>query len=111
LKDIVIYKRITKNPDEYKTKPQHVLAVEKKWGLGKDFYVGCEIGYVVEDFKEKIYTHEDDFKGIYDKGYYWDHRIYPPIKRVLSIAYKDFDWDQFDHKKKRSKKSKESKCQ
>lgn len=58
-----------------------------------------EIEYIVtdndapKDSIEGLVTREN-YIGEFDKNYYWNQKIFPPIQRVLTAAFPEVDWDE-----------------
>lgn len=76
--------------------PLHVKIAKKLVRNGKEFYVGMQIPYIVTDSSSPMKgIHIDEFKGKFDKKYYWNNLIYDPCKRILEAIWKDYDWDRF----------------
>jgi DNA polymerase elongation subunit (family B) len=107
IEEITIYKKITRN--EYKPKkdstkkytaPIHVrIAYElKKESNGKKDFTsaGTILPYIITEGKGGLKgIHLGEYKGEFDKEYYWDNLIYPPLERMLKHVYKDHDWKQY----------------
>lgn len=98
LKDITIYKKIGRST--YKNIPIQVRIVQelKERTKGKKDYTapGTIIPYVVTSSDGGINgIHTVEFKGDFDKKYYWDNLIYPPLERMLKHIYPDTDWKQY----------------
>lgn len=99
--DITLYKKLTKKPETYGSKsekkytaPLHVrLALESK----ETFKPGSIIGYVVTGMKSKKLSGilADEFTGDWDRVYYWNHIIYPPLERLLVAAFNKVEWDAY----------------
>lgn len=116
--DIMISHRISKELNEYKSLPPHIRLAKRVWEKGnKDFYIGMEMQYIITDSTDKTGEKTgvimvNEFDGVnFDRLYYWKHRVYPLLKRILKAVYQCVDWDQYEdlyplEKKKRSRKKK-----
>jgi len=94
---LAIYQSVTKDPDKYKGSLVHVDIARDLIKKGKEFYIGMKIPYIITSYKPKIAgVHLDDFEGKIDIQYYWSQKIFPSIKRVLEIAYPDYDWAKLE---------------
>jgi DNA polymerase elongation subunit (family B) len=100
--DLMITTKISKPTDAYKSKPTHVRLAEKLIQEGKMLEAKEEknswsnrIFYIVTDHENKNEAIlAEDFKGQWDRKYYWDVQIYAPIYRVLKVAWPDENWDE-----------------
>lgn len=103
--DLAIRTRITKRLDQYSSKGPHVRIAErlKETDPGQ-FWVGMNIAYIVTDGSTKGKSIEgvslDDYDGQYDAFYYWNHRIYPALERVLEVSFPRTNWKKWYLKKK-----------
>jgi len=105
--DILINMKVSKKPENYKVKQVHIRIAEQMIKDGKEFYVGSMIPFIITSSDDKLDgIHVDDFKGEYDRVYYWDIKIFSPLKRILSCVFPNEDWLQyeFDTVKKRNRK-------
>ena len=84
-----------------KSMPIHVKIAKKLHHQGKEFFVGMQIPYIITSMGPLDGVHEDDFKGEYDKEYYFNNRTYEPVKRIFEVVWPKYDWDQYyvDNKK------------
>ena len=93
--DITIRQKITKRPDQYKSKIPHVEIANQMIANKEEFYVGMSIEYFVLNADKKIIPARlHDYKGEFDRTYYWNNRIYPCIERVLESVFPNEDWRQ-----------------
>lgn len=116
--DIMISHRVSKELSEYKSLPPHIRLAKRIWETGsKDFHIGMEMQYIITDSTDKTgektgVINVKEFDGVnFDRPYYWKHRVYPLLKRILKAVYQCVDWDQYEdlyplEKKKRAKKKK-----
>ncbi|MEM2876212.1 MAG: DNA polymerase domain-containing protein [Candidatus Bathyarchaeia archaeon] len=89
LKDLVIWKSITKPIEEYKVNAPHIEAAKLLTSKGWAVYPGDKIGYVVTSGSGPIYKRAvphnlasiDDI----DVEYYISNQIVPPVERILKI--------------------------
>lgn len=102
-KDLAITMKLSKPISSYKSKPPHVILAEKliktneilETHEGKNVW-GQKIEYIIRDNKSK----EDkaillkDFKGEWDRKYYWDVQIYAPLLRILKTVWPDSNWEE-----------------
>ena len=105
--EILINMKVSKRPEKYKVKQVHIRIAEKMIADGKEFYVGSMIPFIITSSDDKLEgIHIDDYKGEYDRVYYWDIKIFSPLKRILSCVFPNEDWLQyeFDTIKKRNRK-------
>jgi len=108
IEEITTRLRISKHPSEYDVKNPHVRVAEQMIKEGKEFYIGIQIPYVFTDKKEKVAIHVDDYKGFYDKDYYWN-RVYAPLARILEVTFPEYPWKERFLKKPRAKRRKPKK--
>lgn len=113
VEEICVTQRISKDFDSYKTKPSHVRLAERMWSSGdKEFFIGMDIQFFIIDStdKENKAAHISSFTGIFDKQFYWEHKIAPPLIRILEVVFKDVDWSNYeDSSIKRPKKPRKKK--
>jgi len=84
---IVITKGISKKPSEYK--PMTTAARVAQWLIdqGHEFFVGMKIPYVVVEHKPNVLAiHADEYKGQFDRKYYWEKLILPPVLRLIQFV-------------------------
>ncbi|MFX0084237.1 MAG: DNA polymerase domain-containing protein [Candidatus Hodarchaeota archaeon] len=91
---LIIRQKAAKHPNEYKSKLAHIEMAKEMVKRGKYFWVGMTIEYIVKRAKPKIEPIlPEDYKGEFDREYYWNKRIYPMTERVLENVFKDIKWD------------------
>ncbi len=118
--DLAITMKLSKPTSSYKSKPPHVRLAEKlienkeilETYEGKHVW-GQKIEYIIVDSKNKneaILLR--DFKGIWDRKYYWDVQIYAPLMRILKVVWPKSNWEEHNiilFEKIQKKKEKEEK--
>jgi len=122
VKYLTVRTKITKKLSEYKSSGPHVRLAKK---LGLDHMVGETLEYVFIDSEEtaadrvKREDYEDrklyraavnaekekalndglilatEYKGEFDRAYYWEHKCYNAISRLVDVVFTDFDWEVF----------------
>jgi DNA polymerase elongation subunit (family B) len=100
--EISISKKISKPFEEYKTLPVHVRLAKSMWDSdNKDFFIGMDMQYIIVNNldKENKAIHASKYTGVFDREVYWEKHIYPPMKRILSVVFPQFDWDKYDMSK------------
>lgn len=65
------------------------------------YSAGNYIPYIIISSDPKLKAiYASDFKGKYDKEYYWN-AIFAPTQRILEVVYKKIDWSDIDHLQRR----------
>lgn len=109
--DIRIMTKVGKEISEYSEKSQnqpHVLLAKKI--IARDGYLtSSEIEYVVLDGEKETsditrLALRDEYNGDFDRKWYWNERVYNPLKRILTASFKNYDWNKFTIKKERKQK-------
>lgn len=109
IEDITIHKKINKDAKLYKAKkestkkytaPIHVrIAQTLKNSKGDKTDLtraGSIISYIVTGSEKNIEgTHISEFKGEWDRKYYWNNLIYPPMERLLAVVFPEVDWNEY----------------
>ncbi len=103
--DLLIHKKMAKNASSYKaqgdkkyTPPLHVRIAKElrisgdKTDLSKG---GSIISYIVTKGDPLEGVHMSQYKGEYDREYYWNNMIYPMLERILKVAIPDVDWEEY----------------
>lgn len=96
IKDLVIYKKLSRNPEAYTTKAPHVV-VGKMLGAKK----GDIVGYVIVPGGGSISEEARPYKEAktYNIDYYKYHQIIPSALRILGIfGYKKQDFEESKQK-------------
>jgi len=114
-KDLSITVRIARSPSTYKTKLLHVRIADDRIqrGLMQDVQEGktnaARITYIITQSKPKLDgVHIDEFKGEWDRTWYWNVKVMAPFLRLLEVAHPEFDWNEYlikPPKKERKKKN------
>lgn len=99
--------RVSKSPEEYKVDSVNKrlvvrLLAEKKILpiVSSAKKIGTRLDYVIimkNGRNEAILL--DELVGNVDFEYYWIKEVYAPIKRVLTVAYPQVDWDIYESEK------------
>jgi len=100
--EICITRRVSKKFKDYKSRPAHVRLAEKMWSNGnKEFFIGMDLQFIIFDSKDKdnkaIYV--DDYNGLFDREFYWEKSVWPPLRRILSVVFPQHNWIQYDESK------------
>lgn len=108
VEDITIHKKMAKDASLYKgkgekkyTAPLHVRIAQriKRKGDKTDLSKGGSIisYYVIPstDGKNLEGKHISEYKEDWDREYYWNKIIYPPMKRILEVIYPEVDWNEY----------------
>ncbi|MEK6878943.1 MAG: hypothetical protein AABY22_05010, partial [Nanoarchaeota archaeon] len=88
--DLTIRKKISKSPSGYKSDLLHVKIAKKL-----DLPVGSIVSYIITkggDSTKLDGIPLSEFKGKWDRKYYWDQNVYPPLCRTLTAAFPEEDW-------------------
>lgn len=95
LKDLVIYTRLKKPPEEYETTSPHVEAAKKAIQRGIEIEPGDTIGYVITEGGGGISERAEilKFADDYDPNYYIENQIIPAAIRVLKVL--DYEKEDF----------------
>lgn len=88
-RDLIIWKTLTKPPEEYKVNTPHVAAAMRLMGAGWELTLGDKVGYVITRGAGRLYERAvpyplakyDDL----DLQYYEENQVVPAASRVLSI--------------------------
>lgn len=104
--DVLLSKRLTKPVEEYVGRQMHVMVTKQMREDNLAVYVGDKIGYFIRSLdnnRKPVPAPIHRYEGIYHADYYWNNLIYPPLKRVVEVAYPSFDWEYLLEKKTASK--------
>lgn len=95
--DITFAQKLTKNVDEYADQI-HVRVAREMQADGHEVYVGDKIPYFIlavgkddKPIAKPIYK----FEGKYSTKYYWNNKMFPPLKRILEVVYPTIDWESY----------------
>ena len=100
--DIVIHQSVTQETSQYRSVnlPIHVKIGEEYKQDGKELFVGQDVQYIVTSTKPRLngvpYYKYDSKIHRWDRMYYWNHRIYSAIKRILEIVYPEHPWSIYE---------------
>ena len=113
--EICITRKISKPFEDYKYTPVHVKLGKKLWSRGlKEFFIGMDLQFIIVDDtdKENKAVWIEDYAGKFDRAFYWEKYVWPPLRRILSVIFPSHEWDKFDkskianpNKRRRKKKS------
>jgi DNA polymerase I len=88
-RDFIIWKTLTKSPEEYEVKAPHVEAAKLLKKEGLDLTLGDKIGYVIVKGEGKLYTKAKPYvlvsNGDVDIEYYITNQVVPVAARVLAM--------------------------
>jgi DNA polymerase I len=88
-KDFIIWKTLTKAPEEYAVRAPHVEAARLLKKEGLDLTLGDKIGYVITKGEGKLYTKAKPYVLVSDEDldidYYITNQVVPVAARVLSM--------------------------
>ena len=112
-----ITKKLSRPISEYKTKLPHVRLAEKLIKEGKILETqsgkhvwGQKIEYIVLNYKRSFKTEKSNpqeqmdeilasnYKGEFDRNYYWNVQVFGIFKRLLKTVYPEYDWEQYSIK-------------
>ena len=97
--EIMITTKINRPSTSYKTSLPHIriakklIAEQKMIDTIKEKNSWSQIKYVVTDFKNKKEIPIEEYSGKFDREYYWNVKIYSPIKRMLTVIFPTTDWE------------------
>jgi DNA polymerase I len=88
LEKMIIWKTLTKRPEEYSVDAPHVTAARKMLKAGLKVNVNDKIGYVIVKGSGKISSRAEPYMfvkdpSVIDHNYYIDHQIVPAALRIL----------------------------
>lgn len=106
--DLTMIIKVSKPTEQYVAKPLHVRLAERliregkllpivegkrSWGTRLDYVVvrmedGSQEGMLLDEYLEG--------KASWDKTYYWDIQIFAPIRRILDVAWPEFNWSSYE---------------
>jgi DNA polymerase elongation subunit (family B) len=97
--------KISKSTEKYVAKPLHVRLAERLIREGKLLPIvegkrawGTRLDYIVirmEDGSQEGVLLEE-YKGGWDRTYYWDVQVFAPVRRVLETAWPEIDWTDYE---------------
>ena len=94
MRDLIIWKTLTKKVTEYEARAPHVSAAKILMEHGWDVDVGDKVGYVVVKGPGKIYERARPYFMVkmedIDVEYYIEHQVVPAVTRILEVVgYKE----------------------
>lgn len=102
--EITIYKKLTKHPKEFAAfksgakMPAHAQVYMDSHEDIEDLQVGKYVPFIITVEKPQTGVHPQKFDGNYAREYYWNTRVYALLKRVVEVAFPDYDWDSLEIK-------------
>lgn len=100
--EICITRKISKPFEEYRSTPVHVKLAKKLWSRGNsEFFIGMDLQFIIVDDtdKENKAIWIEDFQNKFDRAFYWEKYVWPPMRRILEVIYPKHEWDKFDKSK------------
>ncbi len=93
--EITISNRISKKISEYKTESL-IVDIAKKRFRRTGYQDTNEISFIVTGSSPKLKGVElEEFRGEFDREYYWNVRIYSILERFLSVVFPKIDWSEY----------------
>lgn len=93
--DIIIIKKVSKLPEEYKSMPVHVkLALEEK-NAGGRYYTSQKVPFIVVSNSPLKVVSVRNYAGVYDRKYYWQNQVFPPVQRLLEAIFPEILWNSY----------------
>lgn len=94
VEDIVLSKGISRTLDLYKTCGPHVRIARMLEAKGEDIGEGTRISYIVTNgsVSPAQVIPAEEYRGQFDRRYYWNRSIYPATMRILSGAFPSGAW-------------------
>ncbi|MBP1357699.1 MAG: hypothetical protein JZD40_04340 [Sulfolobus sp.] len=94
IEDLVIWKSIDKDINEYDRSDPHIVAALKAIKAGYAFFKGSKIGYVIVKGSGKISERAEPYfmikdYSVIDVEYYIDRQIVPAAMRIRSVIFID----------------------
>jgi len=96
--DILSAQRLTKEPEDYDGRQMHVMVAREMIAEGKEVWVGDKVPYFIiglNQDKKPIPRPTYKFEGKYCESYYWNHKIFPALQRILEVVYPTMDWKSY----------------
>lgn len=107
ISDIIITKKLSKNPKSYKVRAIHVEIAEELKRREFEYYIGMRVPYIVTSDKPIEASHPSWYeKGAASVIYYWDKQIFAICQRILEAVFKEYDWSQYSSKIKNKRQKK-----
>lgn len=102
--EITIYKKLTKHPKEFAAfksgakMPAHAQVYMDSHEEIEDLQVGKYVPFIITVEKPQTGVHPQLFDGNYARDYYWNTRVYALLKRVVEVAFPEYEWDSLENK-------------
>ena len=94
--DIEIFQSVQKHPTKYANPTPAVRVALDMLDSGREFYVGMKVPYIVvrsrregKDLKVVKAIHADDYKGDFDRQFYWIKKVLPLVQRLIRVRFPD----------------------
>ena len=91
VRDLIIWKSLTKPIEEYKVNAPHVEVAKKYVKLGRELVSGDKVGYVVTKKGTKLYEKAQPYFEVapdqVDTEYYLTNQVVPAVARVLEVFH------------------------
>lgn len=89
MRDLVIWKSLTKPLEDYKVKAPHVEVAKKYLSRGRELLPGDKIGYIVTKTGRKLYEKAQPYFAVtadqVDLEYYVSSQVVPAAARILEV--------------------------
>ena len=99
--DIEVSQAVTKDPSKYEHPSPAVRVAIDMIETGKEFYVGMKVPYVVVqsrreggDLKVVRAIHADEYRGNFDREFYWIKKVLPPVERLIRVRFPNARLDE-----------------
>lgn len=99
--ELVVYKKLTKDPKEFTAfkkggkLPFHCQVYLDFNAKYEELQVGTYIPAILTSGKPLTGVHPDE-PDDYDREYYWNNRVFPPLRSILDIVAPDVDWGEYE---------------
>ncbi|RLI23036.1 DNA polymerase II, partial [Candidatus Bathyarchaeota archaeon] len=94
LRELVIWKAITRPIEEYRVRAPHVEAAKRLIKMGWEVEPGDKVGFVIVRGSGKLYDRVQPYQFVkqedVDYSYYVENQVLPAVLRVLKV----FDYDR-----------------
>jgi DNA polymerase I len=89
IRDLIIWKSLTKPIEEYKVNAPHVEVTKKYLRIGREVVPGDKIGYVITKKGTKLYEKAQPYFEVapdqVDTEYYVSNQVVPAVARILGV--------------------------
>jgi len=89
VRDLIIWKSLTKPIEEYKVNAPHVEVAKKYLRIGREVVRGDKIGYVITKKGAKLYEKAQPYFEVardqVDTEYYVTNQVVPAVGRILGV--------------------------